>query len=365
LVIINIKYFAKFCKGVCELVTLKEIARICGVSTTTVSNVLNGKPKVSEETRQRVLEVVKQTEYHPNYFAQGIRKQKTRIIGIIVEDLDLFSTPPIVESIMAYCDDNNYRTILLNMRLYDRWKDTWYSDEKKTLSVFQPILQELLSIKVDGIMYVAGHCRYINYLTEDINIPTIIVYALSRSPKIPSVVIDDERGSYDLTKYLISKGHRRIGVIAGSADNLHTVKRCLGYQKALFEEQVLFNPNWIKHGDWMRESGYIQAEKLVKEDVTAIFCMNDLMAAGAYDYIYDKNLAVGQEISIVGYDNNEISGYLRPQLTTCDIPLRKIGKTAADYFINLIENKIDSGEYKEIIKLPCNMVIRDSVSSIG
>ena len=99
-------------KGFDKLVTLKEIARMCDVSITTVSNVLNGKPKVSEETRQRVLEVVKQTGYQPNYFAQGMRKQKTRIIGIIVEDLDLFSTPPIVEAIMAYCDDNNYRTIL-------------------------------------------------------------------------------------------------------------------------------------------------------------------------------------------------------------------------------------------------------------
>lgn len=351
-------------KGFEKMVTLKEIAKMCGVSITTVSNVLNGKPKVSKETRQKILEVVKETGYQPNYFAQGIRKQKTRIIGIIVEDLDLFSTPPIVEAIMAYCDDNNYRTILLNMRLYDRWKDTWYFNEKKPKSVFQPMIQELLSIKVDGIMYVAGHCRYINYFKDDFQIPTIIVYALSTSPRFPSVVFDDEKGSYDITKYLISKGHRKIGVIAGISDNLHTQKRSLGYQKALFEEQVLYNPDWIKHGDWMRKSGYIQAEKLVKEDVTAIFCMNDLMAAGAYDYLYENNIIVGKDISIVGYDNNEISEYLRPQLTTTDIPLREIGKTAAEYFVNMLENKLDSNEYQEVIKLPCQMVIRESVKSI-
>lgn len=346
------------------MITLKEIARMCDVSITTVSNVLNGKPKVSDETRQRILDVVKQTEYQPNFFAQGIRKQKTRIIGIIVEDLDLFSTTPIVEAIMAYCDDNNYRTILINMRLYDRWKDTWYTNEKKPLSVFQPSVQELLSIKVDGIMYVAGHCRYINYFKEDFNIPTIIVYGLSSSSRFPSVVFDDEKGGYDITKHLISNGHRRIGVIAGTPDNLHTQKRCLGFQKALFEEQVLYNPDWIRYGDWMRESGYIEAEKLVKENVTAIFCMNDLMAAGAYDYLYENNIAVGKDISIVGYDNNEISAYLRPQLTTNDIPLRKIGKTAAEYFINLIEDKLADNEYREIIKLPCQMIIRESVESI-
>jgi LacI family transcriptional regulator len=351
-------------KGFDKLVTLKEIARMCDVSITTVSNVLNGKPKVSEETRQRVLEVVKQTGYQPNYFAQGMRKQKTRIIGIIVEDLDLFSTPPIVEAIMAYCDDNNYRTLLINLRLYDKWQDTWYSDEKKIQSVLQPTIRELLSIKVDGIMYVAGHCRDINYFMDDFKIPAIIVYALSASSRFPSVVFDDEKGGYDITKYLISKGHRKIGVIAGSANNFHTQKRSLGYQKALFEEQILFNPDWIKHGDWERMSGYIQAEKIVKEGVTAIFCMNDLMAAGAYDYLYENNITVGQDISIVGYDNNEISEYLRPALTTIDIPLKKIGKTAAEYFVKLLEDELDSNENQEIIKLQCNMVIRESVRSI-
>ena len=346
------------------MVTLKEIARMCDVSITTVSNVLNDKPKVSEETKERVYQVLKQTGYQPNYFAQGMRKQKTRIIGIIVEDLELFSTPPIVEAIMAYCDDNNYRTILANMRLYDRWQDTWFSNEKKIQSVLQPILQELLSIKVDGIMYVAGHCRDINYFKSDFKIPAIIVYALSASSRFPSVVFDDEKGSYDITKYLISKGHRKIGVIAGSASNLHTQKRGLGYQKALFEEQILFNPDWIRHGDWDRMSGYIQAERLVKEDVTAIFCMNDLMAAGVYDYLYENNLTVGRDISIVGYDNNEISEYLRPKLTTNDIPLKNIGRTAAEYFIKSLEEESDSDKHHEIIKLPCNMVVRESVSNI-
>ena len=351
-------------KGFEKLVTLKEIAQTCDVSIATVSNILNGRPKVSEATRERVLEVVKQTGYQPNYFAQGMRKQKTRIIGIIVEDLDLFSTPPIVEAIMAYCDDNNYRTILANLRLYDKWQDTWYSDEIKIQSALQPIMQELLSVKVDGIMYVAGHCRDINYFGDDFHIPAIIVYALSASSRFPSVVIDDEKGSYDLTSYLISKGHRKIGVIAGSADNLHTQKRSLGYQKALFEEQILFNPDWIKHGDWKRTSGYIQADKLLKKGITALFCMNDLMAAGAYDCLYDNNLTVGKDISIVGYDNNEVSQYLRPQLTTCDIPLKKIGKIAAEYFVNMLEDELIINENQEIIKLPCNMVIRDSVRSI-
>lgn len=347
------------------MVTLKELAQMCNVSVSTVSNVLNGKPKVSEETRQRVLEVVKQSGYQVNYFAQVMRKQKTRIIGIIVEDLTLFCNPPIIEAIMAYCEENNYHTILVNLRLYDKWQDTWYTDEEKIKSVLHPALKELLSIKVDGIMYVAGHCRIINYFPDDFDIPAIIVYALSGAHRFPSVVFDDEKGGYDITKYLISMGHRKIGVIAGISSNLHTQKRSIGYQKALFEEQILYNPDWIKYGNWERESGYIQAEQLVKEGVTAIFCMNDLMASGAYDYLYDNNIVVGKDISIVGYDNNIISEYLRPKLTTVDIPLKNIGKTAAEYFIDLLENELDSQDKKDVIELPCDLVIRESVRNIN
>jgi LacI family transcriptional regulator len=344
------------------LVTLKEIAQMCGVSASTISNILNGKPKVSEETRQRVLEIVKQTGYQPNYFAQGMRKQKTRIIGIIVEDLSEFSTPPLVEAIMAYCEDNNYRTVLLNMRLYDKWQDTWYNDEIKLQSVLQPSLQELLSIKVDGILYVAGHCRVVNCFPDDFQIPAAVVYVVSKSDRFPSIVIDDEKGGYDMTRYLISEGHRRIGVIAGAADNHHTQRRSLGYQKALFEEQTLFNPDWIRYGNWKRSSGYSETEYLVKQGVTAIFCMNDTMAAGCYDYLYDHNIKVGQDISVVGYDNKEISQYLRPHLTTNDIGLADIGKKSAEILLKYIEDGFE--ENPIIIKMPCRRVVRESVSRI-
>jgi len=347
------------------LITLKEIAQLCDVSISTVSNILNGKPNVSEETRRKVLEVVQKTGYKPNYFAQGIRKQKTKIIGIIVEDLELFSTTPIVGAIMAYCEDRNYRTIIVNMRLYDRWQDTWYNDEQKYNSVLQPSIKELLSIKVDGIVYVAGHCRIIKCFPDDFKIPGIVVYGISDSPKFTSVVIDDKKGGYDITKYLISMGHRKIGVIAGTPDNLHTINRLAGFQKALYEEQILFNPDLVRYGNWMRDSGYKEAEKLVKEGVTAIFCMNDLMAVGLYDYLYEKGIKVGEDISVAGYDNKEIAECIKPGLTTNEIQLKKIGQEAAKIMIKMLEEDYTPNKVKEIIKIPCRLVIRESVKNIG
>ena len=346
------------------MVTLKDIAQMCGVSVSTISNILNGKRKFSEETRQKVLEIVKQTGYQPNYFAQGMRKRKTRIIGIIVEDLSEFSTPPIVEAIMACCEDNNYRTILLNMRLYDKWQDTWYNDEKKFQSVLQPSLQELLSIKVDGILYVAGHCRVINCFPDSFVIPAVVVYAFSKVHRFTSVVIDDEKGGYDMTRYLISMGHRRIGLIAGMEDNLHTQRRGLGYERALLEEKIMYNPDWVRYGNWKRLSGFMEAGHLVKEGVTAIFCMNDTMAAGCYDFLQDHGIKVGQDISVVGYDNKEISEYLRPYLTTNDIGLADIGKKSAEILLNQIENGDEESSDSNVIRMPCQMIVRESVTRI-
>lgn len=338
---------------------------MCGVSISTVSNIINGKSNVGEDTRRRVLEVIEQTGYKPNYFAQGMRKHKTRIVGIIVEDLNLFTTAPLVSAIMAHFEDCDYRTILINMRLYDRWHDTWYHDEQKLQSVLQPSIKELLSIKVDGIVYIAGHCRVINCFPDDFKIPAIVVFGLSKNPRFTSVVNDDKKGGYDITKYLISMGHRKIGVIAGAVDNLHTMNRSLGYQHALFDEQILFNPNLIRYGDWTRLSGYKEAEYLVNSGVTAIFCMNDAMAAGAYDYLYENGIRVAQDISVAGYDNSETSGYLRPGLTTNDLQLKDIGKESAKIILMMLENKYVPRKNPDIIKIPCRLVIRESVKNVN
>jgi LacI family transcriptional regulator len=346
------------------LITLKEIALMCGVSTSTISNILNGKHKVSEATRQRVLKIIKQTGYQPNYFAQGMRKQRTNIIGILTEDLSMFSSPPIIERIMAYCEDMNYRTILINMRLYDRWKNTWFHDEMKLHSVLDPAIQELLSIKVDGIIYVAGHGRIINCFPDDFKVPAMVVYAYSKSPKFTSVVIDDEKGGYDMTQYLISMGHRRIGVIAGTADNLHTQKRMLWYQKALFENQIQYNPGLIRYGDWERQSGCREAEGLINEGVTAVFCMNDTMAAGVYDYLEEHGMKAGEDLSVAGYDNKEISEYLNPALTTNEITFTEIGTKSAEIMIRSLSSGNDSSEAPGIINIPCRIIKRNSVKRI-
>lgn len=349
------------------MITLKEIAHICGVSTSTVSNILNGKHNVSEETRQKVLKVIKDTQYQPNSIAQGLRNQKTRLIGIIAEDVSIFTTPAIIESIMGYYETTKYKFVLENLQLYGRWKDTWYDDKEKYFSVLQPALQELLSIKVDGIIYIAGHARIINCFSNDFQVPAVMTYAYSGSEKFPSVVLDDEKGGYDMTKYLISMGHQRIGLIGGRPDNIHTQKRLQGYQKALFESGVLFDPDLIRYGSWERESGYQEAKNLIGKNVTAIFCLCDRMAGGAYDYLLEHHFSIGKDISVSGYDNQIISEYMGPALTTVNLPLSQIGSRAAEILLTLMESGESDTASLNIpteTRFPCSLVIRDSVKNI-
>lgn len=342
------------------MVTIKEIARECNVSPTTVSNILNGRPNVGEETKKRVLEVVRKRGYQPNYIARGLRIQKTRMIGIIVEDLVQFSTAGVVDGIMEQCEKLGYRTIVQNLRLYSRWSDAWFDDENAYYSILNPALQEVRQIQADGVIYVAGHERYIRCFPEDFSLPAVMSYAYEKSGTIPSVVLDDERGGYEITRYLISMGHQKIGVIAGKEDNIHTQKRLLGYQRALYEEKLFFNPDVVCYGKWKRESGYQMTGKLLEAGVSAIFCMADHMAGGAYDYLEEHGLKAGKDLAVVGFDNQDMAEYFSPPLTTMKLPLREIGKKAAEILLTELEGETCRETQKEI-KIPCSLIVRDSV----
>lgn len=349
------------------MVTLKEIAQSCNVSVTTVSNILNGKAKAGEETRQKVMQAVKEMGYQPNYIAQGLRNSKTKTIGIIAEDIAQFTTPSMIESIMEYFEEKGYRTIVQNLRLYARWQGKWYNRHEDYYSIFNPALQELMSVKVDGIIYIAGHARMIHCFPENFKIPAVMTYAYTGSAQVPSIAIDDEKSAYEVTKYLLDMGHRKIGVIGGWSDNIHTQKRLLGYQKALFEAQVLFEPGLVHYGDFERESGYEEADVLIDAGVTAIFCMTDRMAGGVYDRLEERGLVVGKDVSVAGFDDQDIARFFRPALTTTRLPLREIGYQSAKILLEKIENENaneeENSKITEIL-VPCEMQYRKSVGKV-
>lgn len=351
------------------MVTLKEIAMKCNVSITTVSKVLNNKPKVSEETRQFILKAANDMGYKPNYLAQGLRRQKTKIIGVIVEDIGIFSSPQIIDGIMNYCESKQYRVILQNLRFYSKYGDKWFDDEKLQQEMIKPAIQELESIKVDGIIYLAGHARKINCFPDNYHIPVVMAYGYSESFGIPSVVIDDESASYQAINELIHNGHTNIRIIAGKKDNIHTVKRLEGCRKAFYENRIQLNAEMIEYGNWQKDSGYMIAKKFLEgnKTITALFCMSDLMASGVYDYCYEKKLLPGKDISIIGFDDHVISSYIKPNLNTMKLPLYSIGYQSANILLDALENndqKIDWLSKKPLIKVPCTYISRESIVKV-
>ncbi len=218
------------------------------------------------------------------------------------------------------------------------------------------------AMRADGLIFIASHARIVEEVPEEPGFPVVMVYAYINNPDIPVYVLDDEDSSYKAVKYLIDKGHRKIAVIAGANDNLHSQKRIMSYQKALFDAGIPFNPELIYSNRWNRECGYEGIRELIKKGVTAVYCLNDEMAGGVYDYAREVGLNIPGDLSVVGHDNREIASYFSPKLTTIDLPLYEMGFRSARRIVDMIEGKQPEEGYETVMK--CSLIERGSAAEI-
>ena len=353
------------------MTTIKEIARLCNVSVATVSNIINDKPNVGDKTRRRVLKVMEELDYTPNYVAKNLKMRHTRSIGVIAEDMTVFSIPDIIDGITKHCEEEDYQILLFNLRLYKKYQDSYFRSTDFYGKVEREI-KDLMGKQVEGIIYVAAHERKIGCIPEHLPIPTVMAYGYSGTKKTPSVVVDDFDGAYKIVEYLISQGHSDIGVITGKLDSIHMQARLEGYQQALFDYEILYDPQLVYTGDWLRESGYRNTEDLIKQGVTAIFCMNDIMAGGVYDKLEELGLVAGRDISVVGFDSLELSEYYKPALTTVQLPLHDIGYRASEIMQELLGNRGErveplgeGGAGDGVYPIRCKLLVRGSVHTLS
>ena len=344
---------------------IKDIANACGVSISTVSNVLNGKSnKVSEELAKKIKDEVERTGYRPSSLARNLRAASTKTIGVIAEDLIEFSTPSIVEGIMKSCEEKGYNVVIENMRLFGRWQREWLRDEAELNKTLSDVLPKMDSLNLDGLIYVGSHEHLVHNLVSGRGLPIVMAYAVSADRQIPTFRLDDITGGYDVIKYLVSKGHRKIGVLAGEIDNTHTINRLLGVQKAMFEEKIFFDPALVKYNNWTKDGGYTGMKSLLNEDITAVFCMSDMIASGAYAALLEKGIIPGKDISVMGYDNQDTSRTLTPELTTMALPLQEIGSGAAKALIGILENPASDRPDIADIRIKSELIERKSVCQI-
>lgn len=334
---------------------MKDIAVACGVSIATVSNILNNNGKATEKTRAMVKKKAEELNYVPNFMAKNLKQRENKNIGIITEDLTIFHAPIVVDGITACLEKYGYHFLLGNIRLFQKHGDDYYqADDYNNYIVTE--LRMMLSKQVAGIIYVQGHSHEMKL--PEIDVPVVMAYGMCTNSKIPHVIYNDCQGAYDAVMKLLKSGHRLIGVICGSKISYHTKCRLQGYQKALYDSKILYNPDLIVSGDWSRKSGYEAVKKLIAHGISAIFAMNDIMAGGVYDYARQHNLSIGQDICIVGFDNREICEAFYPELSSVRLPLFEIGWRSAEILIHILQN--ESNQIDSEYLIPCEYIKRKS-----
>jgi len=340
------------------MATMKEIADLAGVSTATVSHVVNGTKKLSPETTERVLMAIQQLNYTPNTLAKSLRSGQTHNIGVLVEDIRGLPVPDIVSGISETLSKSGYRTLMYDLhlleKLYNQYEQIVAYRERINAGV--SVLQQS---HVDGIIYVGMHDRHLDQLLDPLDRP--LVFAYSHGTQMDTYVTYANLDSAcEMTRYLINRGHTDIAVIAGHPHSYPTVMRLKGCQKAMDEAGLSLPDSMIRYGNWEYDSGYICTKELLcaKHRPTAIFAMNDLMAAGCIHALQEIGLSVPGDIAVVGFDNREIARYLQPPLTTVALPTAEIGVRSAKHILSLIQNP-DVPPQREII--PCAIIERNSV----
>ena len=217
----------------------------------------------------------------------------------------------------------------------------------------------LKSSNVDGIIYVAMHDRHLDYLLDPMDTP--LVYAYSHGTENDTYVTYSNKDSAaDMIRYLLGKGHERIAVIAGHPHSYPTAQRLLGIQMAMQQAGLPLPAHYIRYGDWEYESGKKETQAILQIDPlpTAIFAMNDLMAAGCMAALQENGLRIPKDMAVAGFDNREIASYLQPPLTTIALPTPEIGVKAALHIMDMVHNPRPH-PWREII--PCSIFERASV----
>lgn len=339
------------------MVTIKHIAKMAEVTAATVSNVLNGKKgSASADKAAEIKEIAKRLGYRPNTFARRLQRGKSNCIGVITEDLTVFNTPHIVDGIERVCEDAGYEVVIENMRLFAKMGID-FSDIDKQQRLCMESIDSLIAKQVEGIVYVANHCRAITFFPHEINIPIVCTYCFPSDGLYPAILTDDEGAGRSITQALLRDGHKRIGAVCGPKDSYHTQKRLAGYYSALKETGIEADESIITYGEWVRLSGFDAAPHIIKEKCDAVFAFNDHIAGGIMDWCRDNGIKAGRDIAIFGFDNTEISTFYSPQISSVALPLHLMGERSAERVIAMTKGE-DKGQRLEL--LPCRIYERES-----
>jgi LacI family transcriptional regulator len=334
--------------------TLEEVARLVGVSRSTVSRVVNGSPYVSAHTREKVWKAIRSSGYQPHAAARSLVTNRTGIISVIIPEAvnTLFSDPFFPLSLRGATDACNARQYQLMLSLFTASAERQEMYRRVTYSGL-----------VDGVIVASSPLD--DPLVADLQEDQIPFVSIGRHPDegVHYVDVDNVGGARMATEHLIRLGHRRIATITGPLNTVAGQDRLTGYRQALEARGIPVEHELIVEGDFAEGSGRAAAQRLLSVSPSAIFAASDMMAIGALRAARDAGLHIPQDIGLVGFDDVPAASVIEPALTTVRQPIESLGSMAVEMLLDILDNGRDARSPTHRIVLPTELIVRASCGS--
>lgn len=334
------------------MATMKDIAKLACVSTSTVSHVINHSRYVSKEIAERVNRAAQELNYSPSVLARSLKTNRTKTLGMLVTTSSNPFFGEVVKGVERSCYQKGYNLILCNTE----------GDQERMITSISTLLQK----RVDGLILM---CSSLEGERIDIfdKYPDVPVVVMDWGPMLfTSDKIQDNSllGGYIAAKYLIECGHHEIGCITGPLNRYQAQMRYEGYKRALNEEGLEFHSNWIIESNFECDGGYEAFNRMYQKGPlpSAIFVCNDMMAMGVINAANEKGIAIPEELSIIGYDDIQIAKFMSPSLTTIHQPKYSLGQAAVETLLLRLDKSCDE---TQVIQLEPTLVKRSSVTILS
>lgn len=328
--------------------TMQEIAREAGVSTATVSRVLNMPDKVSPTTRDRVQAVIDRHHFVFDGLAGGLASRRSRTLGLVIPTITNSIYASSTQAIQRAAQAAGY-TVLVGISDFSEPQEA-------------SLIHRLLERRVEGLILTgAARAREIYDKIARNGVPLVITWKHTRDGELPSVSFDNYKAARVAVEYLIALGHRRIGLVCGQTDlNDRALDRRRAFEDSLRTHEIFVNPRLIFEREFEFLEGRSAMHSMLNEDhpPTAVFCANDIQAIGAMYECQQSGLRIPEDISIIGFDDLPISQYVSPQLTTIRVPAAEMGFRATRALVSAIQSRGAVPSYE----LPTDLVVRGSTT---
>ena len=319
-----------------DSINIKDIARICGVGVSTVSRAINNHPDINPETKNMIMQAIKEHNYIPNNSARNLKRTDSKAIAVLIKGI---SNPFFNKMIRVFEEEIQKKKYLFIMQRVDASEDE--------VDVALELIKEK---RLKGIIFLGLNYYHPEGELEKINVPFVLgtvgsIFEDEDLSRYSHVTLDDEKESYKAVEYLIRKGHRDIAIIsAEERDSSVGRLRMQGYQRALADYQIpekkeLICPVSDEIEHYTMTNGYMTTKKLIESGApfSAVFAFSDIIAAGVYRAVHEAGLRIPEDVSVVGFDGSELGDYLQPKLTSVAQPVSKM----ADAIINQLYDMID------------------------